>query len=111
MSGICRHFHYTYNIQIVNLFQELDPKLGFNLIKQFTHVVNDVVGAIKKGVDTFKAIISADVSFRDVIDGFVDSLKQIPDKVIYIFCAQHLCGTEHLQITSKYVFYLYCLQM
>lgn len=61
--------------------QELDPKLGFDLIKQFKNLVNKVVGAVKNGIDAIRNIVNADFSLKDVVDEFVASVKAIPQKV------------------------------
>lgn len=61
--------------------QELDPKLGFDLIKQFTNIVGKVVGAIKNGVEAFKRIISTDFSLKEIVDDFVKAVSEMPDKV------------------------------
>ncbi|XP_053390116.1 uncharacterized protein LOC128553035, partial [Mercenaria mercenaria] len=65
----------------LNILKELDPKLGFDLIKQFTSIVNNVVGAVKKGVEAFKKIISTDFSLKDIVDNFVKSVAEMPDKI------------------------------
>jgi hypothetical protein len=70
-------FHYI-------ILQELDPKLGFDLIKQFTSIVGKVIGAIKNGVEAFKRIISTDFSLKDIVDDFVKAVTEIPEKV-FIF--------------------------
>lgn len=62
--------------------QELDPKLGFDLIKQFTSIVGKVVGAIKNGVEAFKRIMSTDFSLKDIVDDFVKAVSEMPEKVL-----------------------------
>jgi hypothetical protein len=64
--------------------QELDPKHGFDLIKQFTSIVDKVVGAIKNGVEAFKKIFSSDLSFNDIVVDFVKSVTEIPKKVLIL---------------------------
>lgn len=65
--------------------QELDPKLGFDLIKQFKNIVNKVVGAVKNGIEALKNIVNADFSLKDIVNEFVESVKAIPRKVNYKF--------------------------
>ncbi|XP_060577217.1 uncharacterized protein LOC132734490, partial [Ruditapes philippinarum] len=64
----------------LNILKELDPKHGSDLIKQFTSIVDKVVGAIKNGVEAFKRIISTDFSLKDIVDDFVKAVTEIPEK-------------------------------
>ena len=50
-------------------------------MKQFKAVVNKVVGAIRKGVDAFKNIIHGEFNLKEITDQFVESVKEIPEKV------------------------------
>ncbi|XP_053398133.1 uncharacterized protein LOC128556594 [Mercenaria mercenaria] len=81
MARICFKGGAKYAL---NILKELDPKLGFDLIKQFTNIVNKVVGAVKEGVEALKRIISTDFSLKDIVADFVKSVTEIPEKVTHL---------------------------
>jgi len=59
-------------------------KEALKLVTTFTTVVKDVVGAIGRGVDAFKAILNTDYSLKEMVDDFITAFEEIPDKVDFI---------------------------
>ncbi|KAK3612510.1 hypothetical protein CHS0354_024481 [Potamilus streckersoni] len=77
VARLCFTGGAEYNL---NIFQDFDPNLGFDLVKQFDALVKNVVGAIKTGIELFRDLISGNF-LKTIVNGFVQALEELPNTV------------------------------
>lgn len=62
-------------------FQEGDLQRLIRIVRDFSIIVRKIVKSVKDGVEAFKAILDDDFSLKDIIDEFVASLDELPERV------------------------------
>ncbi|VDH91582.1 Hypothetical predicted protein [Mytilus galloprovincialis] len=67
-----------YNL---NILQENDMKKIAELATKFDKKVKEIVDAIETGVRLFKDLIGGKISIKDIVNEFIDALKELPGKV------------------------------
>ncbi|KAL4221422.1 hypothetical protein ACF0H5_019680 [Mactra antiquata] len=65
----------------VNILQDMDLELMIKLVTQFSKIVREIVSPIRRGVQFFKDIISGDITLKDIVDTFINAVKQLDENV------------------------------
>ncbi|CAG2189963.1 unnamed protein product [Mytilus edulis] len=78
VARLCFKGGTQYNL---NILQENDMKKIASLATQFDTKVKEIVDAIETGVQLFKDLIGGQISIKDIVNEFIDALKELPGKV------------------------------
>ncbi|XP_046562967.1 uncharacterized protein LOC124271858 [Haliotis rubra] len=81
LARICFKGGSAYNL---NMLQEYGVDNLKKLVELYDAVKGDAAGAIGKGLDLFRDIVSGEFSFADMVEGFRRSLEELPDKVVSV---------------------------
>ncbi|XP_060567959.1 uncharacterized protein LOC132726631 [Ruditapes philippinarum] len=65
----------------INIVQEGDLQRLIRIVRDFRTIVRKIVQSVKDGVEAFKAILDDDFSLKDIVDEFVTSVEELPEKV------------------------------
>ncbi|XP_052083536.1 uncharacterized protein LOC127720827 [Mytilus californianus] len=78
VARLCFKGGTRYNL---NILQENDMKKIVQLATQFDKKVKEIVEGIATGVQMFKDLIGGQISMKEIVNEFIDALKELPVKV------------------------------
>ncbi|CAG2209692.1 unnamed protein product [Mytilus edulis] len=79
VARLCFKGGTQYNL---NILQENDMKKIIQLATQFDKKVKEIVDGIETGVRLFKDLIGGQISIKDIVNEFIDALKELPGKTL-----------------------------
>ncbi|XP_076472269.1 uncharacterized protein LOC143301765, partial [Babylonia areolata] len=78
---LCFKGHAEYNL---NLLQEFDIKDIPRMVEMFDKLKKQTVGAVLDGIKLFRNILEGNPPVADIIKGFGDAIKNLPNKMLEV---------------------------